>query len=306
MSKQTRRTLCLLDRAREPTAAHEPRLQRVRTIAMGSLVRTGEKVPRIDGMCYNSASDELFFADQNNRVVRVISLKDSNGHLRDVYKVGKHDKSPLVYNVCYLSDSDTLLVCSNEKGANNYAGYWLVALRRSGNEWHETERLQTEVQGLQCCAMSDSRVIIGADGKLELYCVQSSIVLITRIEWTEDSGYFNLFSASGSDVAILYSDESVRLHRLCSERLEEPARIQWKSLDVYLLWQSDLLFATEYYEDTKSHAVFELVVNGSRLERRDELLSRYDNIRVSSWCAVDNGVAIINCNTQELLHYHYA
>ena len=223
-----------------------------------------------------------------------------------MYKVGKHDKSPLVYNVCYLSDLETLLVCSNEKGPNNYVGYWLVALSRGGNEWHETERLQTEVQGLQCCAMSDSRVIIGANGKLELYRVQSSIVLMTSIGWIEDLGYFNLFSAFGSDVAILYSDESVRLHRLCSERLEEPARIQWKSLDVYLLWQSDRLVATEYYEDTKSHAVFELVVNGSRLERRDELLSRYDNIRVSSWCAADNGVAIINCNTQELLHYHYA
>ena len=104
---------------------------------------------------------------------------------------------------------------------------------------------------------------------------------------------------------LIYSDESVRVYQLCGERLEERARIQCKSLDLHLLWHSDRLVATEYYEDTKSHAVIELDVNDSRLERRPELLSRYDNIRVSSWCAVDNGVAIFNCNTQELLHYLY-
>ena len=166
----------------------------------GSLVRAGEEVPRIDGMCFNSASDELFIADHNNRVVRVISL-NTIGHLLDVYRGSKHDKSPLIYTVCYLSDSDTLLVCSNEKGPNKYAAYWLVALSRSGNEWHEKERLETKVQGLQCCAMSESRVIIGADGQLEVYRVQEGIVLITRIEWTEDLGYFNSFSASDSNVA---------------------------------------------------------------------------------------------------------
>ena len=37
------------------------------------------------GMSYNSARDELFFADFSNRVVRVIRVRHSAGDLRDVY-----------------------------------------------------------------------------------------------------------------------------------------------------------------------------------------------------------------------------
>ena len=44
-----------------------------------------------------------------------------------MYRCGKQVKSPMVYNVCYLNDSNTLLVCSNDKGPKNYAAYWIVA-----------------------------------------------------------------------------------------------------------------------------------------------------------------------------------
>ena len=41
--------------------------------------------PDIWGMSYNSARDELFLADWENRVVRVIRVRDNAGDLRDVY-----------------------------------------------------------------------------------------------------------------------------------------------------------------------------------------------------------------------------
>ena len=71
---------------------------------------------RICGMSYNSARDELFLADNDNKVVRAMRVRDNAGDLRDVYRATLHDKSPFVWSVCHMSDSDTLLVCSGEFG----------------------------------------------------------------------------------------------------------------------------------------------------------------------------------------------
>ena len=77
----------------------------------------GDKNPNIYGMSYNSARDELFLADRNNRVVRAMRVRDNAGDLRDVYRV-TNDTPPYIHNVCHMSDSDTLLMCSFEKGPN--------------------------------------------------------------------------------------------------------------------------------------------------------------------------------------------
>ena len=50
--------------------------------------------PDISGMSYNSARDELFLADSENRVVRVIRVRHSAGDLRDVYTNTTGDYSP--------------------------------------------------------------------------------------------------------------------------------------------------------------------------------------------------------------------
>ena len=68
----------------------------------------GDKNPNMYGMSYNLARDELFLADYANDVVRAI---DNAGDLCDVYRA-PHNTSPLVWSVCHMSDSDTLLVCS--------------------------------------------------------------------------------------------------------------------------------------------------------------------------------------------------
>ena len=65
-----------------------------------------KKDPNIWGMSYNSARDELFLADLNNRVVRAMRVRDNAGDLRDVYRA-PHDRSSFsgVRSVCHMSDS---------------------------------------------------------------------------------------------------------------------------------------------------------------------------------------------------------
>ena len=148
------------------------RLQFVRRIPpTQTLIRAGEKIPKIVGMSYNSARDELFFADYNNSVVRAMRLRDNAGELQDVYNA-PHDTSIFVNNVCHMSDSDTLLVCSFEGGPDQKRDNWLVALSRNGSEWREAQRMQTEEMGITCCAMSDSRVLIGRWSQRSSYTVE--------------------------------------------------------------------------------------------------------------------------------------
>ena len=58
----------------------------VRRIPKQTLIRNGEKTPNISGMSYNSARNELFLADFDNGVVRVMRVRDNTGDLRDVYR----------------------------------------------------------------------------------------------------------------------------------------------------------------------------------------------------------------------------
>ena len=88
---------------------------------------TGDKKdPYIVGMSYNSARDELFLADDSNKVVRAIRLRDA-GDLRDVYRA-QYDMSPL--SVYHMSHSDTLLVCLGKQGPDRNWVNWLVAFSR--------------------------------------------------------------------------------------------------------------------------------------------------------------------------------
>ena len=125
------------------------------------------------GMCYNSARYELFFADYGNDVLRTIRLQDNAGDLRDVFRRTAEDRTPRrVRSVCHMSNSDLMLVCSNEYWQNEWAN-WLVLLSREGSEWRETHRVQTAVE--MCCALSDSRVLVGDYDStyMELFRVQS-------------------------------------------------------------------------------------------------------------------------------------
>ena len=285
-------------------------LQLVRRIPKQTLIRAGEKDPNINEMSYNSARDELFLADEVNEVVRAMRVRNNAGDLCDVYRA-PHNTFPRIRSVCHMSDLDTLLVCSLENLSN-----WLVALSRNGGKWREAHRVQTDGSGLISCALRDSRVLIGEwrSKRLELFRVESGprITHVHRIHVPEQYYWFSatcgsdtLVATCGSDtlVAMCYrSDESVRLHRLRGDRLEELARIQLMS-PYKLLWLAGRLVVADFDENKKSYAVIELEVNDTRLERRRQLIATSENLNVWRLCAVNDGLAIIDDNNRDILHY---
>ena len=301
---------------RSPPAAAPPvrplsstsRLQLVRRIPKQTLNRAGEQDPVISGMSYNSARDELFLADQENKVVRAMRVRDNAGDLRDVYRA-PHNTSPFIWSVCHMSDSDTLLVCLHEGGPDRNKARWLVALSRNCSEWREAQRVQTDGEGLISCALSDSRVLIGEFNSkyMELFRVESGprIARVHRIHVPET--YYSFSATCGSDtlVAMSYWDDSVRVHRLRGDRLEELARIQLNA-PIYLLWLADRLLVADIDRETHSHAVIELEVSDTRLKRLRELIATSENIRVNRLCAVNDGVAIFDYKSKDILHYSFA
>ena len=202
-----------------------------------------------------------------------------------------------------MSDSDTLLVCSGEKGPDQKYAKWLVALSRNGSEWRETQRVQTDGNGWISCALSDSRVLIGEWGStyMELFRVESGprIARVHRIHVPEEYYWFSATCDSDTLVAMSYEDQSVRMHRVRDDRLEELARIQLEE-PYYLLWLSDRLIVDE------SNSVIELEVSDTRLRRGRELIATGDNIGVRRLCAVDDELAIFDFQSNDILHYSFA
>ena len=286
------------------------RLKLIRRIPKQAFIRAGENDPDISGMNYNSARDELFLADDNNNVVRAMRVRDNAGDLRDVYRA-PHGTAPLIWSVCHMSDSDTLLVCSGEDGPDRKLTHWLVALSRNGSEWREAQRVQTDGEGWISCTLSDSRVLIGecVSSKLELFRVVSGprIARVHRLHVPERYMWFSATCGNDTLVAMTYidPDKSVRVHRLRGDRLEELTRIQLKRPH-NSLWLADRLLVADFDDENKSNAVIELEVSNTRLERRREIIATSENISVSSWCALKDGLAIFNDKSNDILHYSFA
>ena len=133
------------------------------------------------------------------------------------------------------------------------------------------------------------------------------IALVHRIYVPEEYKWFSATcSDDGSDTLVAMSyDKSVRVHRLRGDRLEELARIKLK-WPHKLLWLADRLLVTDYYKKKKSHAIIELEMSDTRLERRRELIATSENIYVKSWSAVNDGVAIFDGKSKDILHYSFA
>ena len=262
-------------------------------------------------MSYNSARDELFLADYKNKVVRAMRVRDNAGDLLDVYRGTLHETSPSIWSVCHMSDSDTLLVCSYERGPDINLASWLVALSRNGSEWLEAHRVQTDEIGRISCELSDSQVLIGGGSYcgstyMELFRLESGqrIARVHRIRVPEK--YYTFSATCGSDtlVAMTYPspDQSVQVHRLLGDRLEKLARIQLKAPN-NLLWLADRLLVADFDREKKSDAVIELEVSDTRLERRRELIAASENFDVKRFCAVNDGLAIFDFKSKDILHY---
>ena len=296
-------------RCRSPPAAapvrplSSSRLQLVSRISKQTLIRAGEEDPDVVGMSYNSARDELFLADYANKVVSAMRMRDNAGELREVYRA-PHVTSSFIRSVCHMSDSDTLLMCLYEDKK------WLVALSRNGSEWREAQRMQTDGIGWISCALSYSRVLIGNSNStyMELFRVENGprIAHVHRINVSEEYCWFSATCGNDTLVAMSYQykDQSVRVHRLLDDRLEELAFISMKN-PYKLLWLADRLLVADIDDENESHAVIELVVSYTRLERSRELIASSDNSNVKRLCAVNDGLAIFDDKSKDILHYSF-
>lgn len=266
---------------------------------MKFLIKPGELPPIIYGMSYNSANGELFFADNENRVVRAIRLHDNSCGLIDVLR------GP-VYSVCYVRDSDTVLVCSYKQSKR-----WLMALSRNGNKWRKKYRLLIKAPGKYdtfCRALRDSRVLCGewSSNYMELFRVEDGprIARLYRFNIAEHYTYFDV-TCNNDDTLVAMSyklGNSVRVCRLRGHKLEEIASSSLQS-PCHFMWVADRILATEWHERNQSNSVTELEMNGTRLKRRSLFISSNHRIDVWRWCAKDDGPVIFDYNSKAILHY---
>lgn len=268
-------------------------------------------------MSYNMARDELFFADYKNHVVRSMHLHCSVGKPRDVYRGKSNGISERVYGVCYMSDSDTLLVCSEDEKDIR----WLVALVRTGSsgssEWREAHRERIECVGWICHALTDSQVLVGQyhTKHMELLRVTNRphIEHVKRIDAPKQYATFSATCGSETLVAMCFMPEFskyVRLYRLHSDRpLEKLARVKLAHIWEVMWLNANLLLAAKMYKnneaDEGAHAVVELKWNGTQLEYSRELIANSDHNRVICMCAVNDGFALFDTNSNSILHYSF-
>lgn len=92
------------------------------------------------------------------------------------------------------------------------------------------------------------------------------------------------------------SIDELRVYRQRGDRLEELTRTQLQRPEE-VLWIADRLLVTE------QNAVAELEVSGTRLERRSKVFTSEERIHVSMWCAVENGLAIFDGYSKNILYY---
>ena len=112
--------------------------------------------------------------------------------------------------------------------------------------------------------------------------------------------YYWFSSTCGNDTLVAMSyvnDQSVRVHRMLGDRLED-SRIELNK-PRHLMWLADRLLVSE---DSNSHSLSELAENGTRLESRRELIDNKEHkLYVWSLCVVDD--AIVKSNSNEILLY---
>lgn len=278
------------------------KLELVQRISKKYLMTEGDGESRfsIRGMCYNSARDELFFA--NYEEVRVMRLRKES--VRTVFNAGSSE----VVVVCYFSHLDTLVVCSMDG---------LIALTRRADGWRQAQRMKFQtienMWSLTCCELSNSRVLIGSEfwTDLELFSIDSSPRIVRGNRFHVPETFFSLSAtcrANETLVAMTHIN-SVSVHRLCDagDVLEKLARISLEeSSSARIIWLVDRLFVTNFHSATRSEAVFELELVGTRLKRGAELISPSARVIVWSWCATGNGLGIYDNNADEFLRYELA
>ena len=142
---------------------------------------------------------------------------------------------------------------------------------------------------------------------MELFRVESGprIEPIHSINVPEEYKWFSATCGSDTLVAMSYYEyKSVRVHRLRGDRLEELARIQLKTSD-RLLWLANRLLVADFDKEKQSDAVIEFEVSDTRLELRRELIATSENINVRKFCAMADGLAVVDYKSKDILHFSF-
>ena len=291
----------------------------------------------IKSMCYNSLRDELFFVDYGDTLVRSTRLRK---RWPKTVNLVDRNELPRMNSVCYISDSDTLALVTESWDSGSHHVVFLTRIgdgcssnedkrssnnddgrssnddyvRRTNEEWRKAD---VQLIGSICCAVSDSRLLIGSKKVtyMELFRVESGprVTLLNRIDVPEIYFDFSVSSSSGEELVAVFYKDSVCVNRLCRDRLEEISRIQlnyWRSSHASgnVLWLGARLLVTENIDsdDDDLHFVVELEMKGTRLERRRELLDlNYARIYFHCWCAVGNELAIYDGNMNDLVLFSF-
>lgn len=203
-----------------------------------------------------------------------------------------------------MSDSDSLIVCAKEAKK-----IWIIVLQRNGDNWSERARTGSDIEQTISCALNDSRVLIGHydSNYIELFRLNEDNPVIERVQSFSKELKYASFSAKSFDrdtlVAMSYkSPDKVCVKQLRDNKLEMLAEIELNK-PRYLLWIDKRLLATE----DNSYSVSELLVPfGSNLNWKLE--RRYKPIRlpegiILAGCAVENGFAIHDFNSRNILNY---
>ena len=136
-----------------------------RVISRQSLIRAGEEFPSFWGMSYNAAHDELFFADNANKVVRALRVRDNAGDLRDAYRVRTRHQS--IHYKCVpharLGHTTRVFAGNSRSGreCRELAGGTESHRRRVARGAPRAARRDTDFRPQQFCALNDSRVLVG-------------------------------------------------------------------------------------------------------------------------------------------------
>ena len=258
-------------------------------------------------LSYNSARDELFLADFMNEWVRVIECATAPATCATCTVVTS------TRSVCYMSDSDTLLVCSLEKveRPDQKWANWLVALSREGSEWREAQRVRIDGDGHMCCALSDSRVLVGEwdSTYMELFRVESGPILIARLCRIDVPKKYRQFQRDERQ-RHARGDVTTRLTSRCGcfdcaarARSRNSRASSWSSLRHFCGSMIDCSSpnGTATSNRTPSQSS-KWAARDSNAAANSSIAAR---INVLSWCAVDDGLAIFDANSRDLLVYSW-
>ena len=178
------------------------------------------------------------------------------------------------------------------------------SMSRNGSEWREAQRVQTDRLGLISCALSDSRVLIGGwrSTYMELFRVESGprIARVHRIRVPEEYRWFS--ATCGSDTLERCPTGTTQCVCIdCAATGWVNSRASNLCVPLNLLRLADRLLVADYDENKQSNAIIELEVSDTRLERRRELIATSENFHVKSLCAMNDGVAIFDDKSKDIL-----